>query len=85
MTQADVRRPDLITVGLSAATAGIVLSSLLSPFELVKVDGTAPHGAPGSSHSTPACSSQCIAPSLAITWWNAVAEHGHAVMTGRSA
>ena len=46
MTQADVRRPDLVSVGLSAGTAGIVLSSLLSPFELVKVDRALRHMVP---------------------------------------
>ncbi|CAL5229862.1 g13273 [Coccomyxa viridis] len=32
----DVRRPDLVSVAVSAGTAGVVLSPLLSPFELVK-------------------------------------------------
>ena len=34
--QADAQCPDLGTVAVSAATAGFVLSGLLSPFELVK-------------------------------------------------
>ena len=40
MLQTDVRRPDLVSVAVSAGTAGIVLSPLLSPFELVKVQAT---------------------------------------------
>lgn len=38
--QADVARPDLVSVALSAGTAGVVLSSVLSPFELIKVRHT---------------------------------------------
>lgn len=35
--QADIARPDLGSVALSAGVAGVVLSSVLSPFELIKV------------------------------------------------
>jgi hypothetical protein len=35
--QADAARPHLASVALSAGTAGVVLSSVLSPFELIKV------------------------------------------------
>ncbi|CAL8469238.1 g8779 [Coccomyxa elongata] len=34
--EADAARPDLASVALSAGTAGVVLSSVLSPFELIK-------------------------------------------------
>ena len=40
--QADLQNPDLGKVAVSAATAGFVLSSFLSPFELIKARCSAP-------------------------------------------
>lgn len=51
-TQADTATPDLASVALSAGIAGTVLSSVLSPFELVKVCHVLRHAA--SSAAMPA-------------------------------